>query len=122
MKINKIILSFIVAAMMISQSYAQNFNDALRLSRPGLQSSARALGMGNSFTAIADDYAAVYLNPAGLGLIKRFEIAGSMNYNSYSNDVLFFENSLNSKRTNFEFNQLGIVAPMPTIKGSWVIQ
>jgi long-subunit fatty acid transport protein len=121
MKINKIILSFIAVAMMIGQSYAQNFNDALRLSRPGLQSSARALGMGNSFTAVADDYSAVYFNPAGLGLIKRFEIAGSVNYNSYSNDVSFFENSLNSKRTNFEFNQLGIVAPMPTIKGSWVI-
>ena len=102
-------------------AYPQNFNDVLRLSEPGLQSSARALGMGNSFLAVADDYSSVYFNPAGLGLIKRFEIAGSMNFNSYNNQTSFFQNSLDAKRTNFEFNQLGIVAPIPTIKGSWVV-
>ncbi len=122
MKTIKIILLFVfLIAIIIEPVFSQNFNDVLRLSEPGLQSSARALGMGNSFNAVADDYSAVYFNPAGLGLIKRFEIAGSMNFNSYKNETSFFQNSLDASRTNFEFNQLGIIAPIPTIKGSWVV-
>jgi long-subunit fatty acid transport protein len=122
MKILKIILSFVFIISVTNLiTYSQNFNDVLRLSQPGLQSSARALGMGNSFSAVADDYSAVYFNPAGLGLIKRFELSGSMNYNSYNNATSLFQNSIDAKRTNFEFNQLGFVGPIPTIKGSWVI-
>ncbi len=121
MKTIKIILSFVFFIIFCQPAFSQNFNDVLRLSEPGLQSSARALGMGNSFIAVDDDYSAVYFNPAGLGLIKRFEIAGSMNFNSYNNQTSFFQNSIDAARTNFEFNQLGVVAPIPTIKGSWVI-
>lgn len=32
--------------------------------------SARALGMGNAFTAVADDYAAIFYNPAGLARLE----------------------------------------------------
>ncbi len=37
---------------------------------------ARALGLGGSFTAIADDTSAVWWNPAGLGQLTRAELAG----------------------------------------------
>jgi hypothetical protein len=119
MKIQKILI-FIFSLIFASCLIAQNHNDVLRLSEPGLGSSARALGMGNSFTAVADDYSAVYFNPAGLGLIKRFELTGSLNLNSFSNKTAFFTNSTRSNQNNFEYNQLGIVMPMPTIRGSWV--
>ncbi|MGB5848052.1 MAG: hypothetical protein WBH40_06170, partial [Ignavibacteriaceae bacterium] len=59
-------------------SSAQNYNDALLLSEPGLYSGARALGMGNSFTALSDDYSAVIFNPAGLGLAKKFGLSVTM--------------------------------------------
>ncbi|MBI4425340.1 MAG: tetratricopeptide repeat protein [Elusimicrobia bacterium] len=38
---------------------------------------ARAPGMGNAFTAIADDVYAVHYNPAGLALLQRPEVASS---------------------------------------------
>lgn len=40
---------------------------------------ARAIGMGESFTAIADDVNALYWNPAGLSLIKSQELTASHN-------------------------------------------
>ncbi|MBD3170665.1 MAG: PorV/PorQ family protein [candidate division Zixibacteria bacterium] len=39
-------------------------------------SSARAMGMGGAFTAIADDASAVYYNPAGLSQLERSELNG----------------------------------------------
>jgi len=61
---------FIIIAVLSFAAFssAQNYNDALLLSEPGLYTGAKALGMGNSFLALSDDYSAVIFNPAGLGL------------------------------------------------------
>lgn len=50
---------------------------------------ARAVGMGGSFTAVADDLSAVYYNPAGLAQIPQPEIG--LTHNSYLGDG-FFDN------------------------------
>lgn len=42
-----------------------------------LGSGARGPGMGNAFTAVADDVSALYYNPAGLGLLRRPEMTAS---------------------------------------------
>ena len=39
-----------------------------------LPSSVRAMGMGEAFVAVADDYSACYFNPAGLIQITRKEV------------------------------------------------
>lgn len=36
--------------------------------------SPRALGMGNAYTAVADDYAAIFYNPAGLARLEEGEV------------------------------------------------
>lgn len=40
--------------------------------------SARALGMGDAFVAVADDYSAIFYNPAGLARIKSSQVNLSM--------------------------------------------
>lgn len=42
-----------------------------------LGAGARAPGMGNAFTAVADDVYAIYYNPAGLALLERPELAAA---------------------------------------------
>ena len=42
----------ILSVFFISNSFAQNANDALRLAVPGLGSNARALGMGNAYISL----------------------------------------------------------------------
>lgn len=67
-------LCLILFLFFITNNYAQNYNDALRLGFPGLGSNARALGMGNAFNALSDDASAAYFNPAGFGLIKKIRV------------------------------------------------
>ncbi len=52
-----------------------------------LSISARAMGMGGAFVAVADDYSACYYNPAGLSGVKQREL-GSMYTNLYGLGLL----------------------------------
>lgn len=100
--------------------FSQNFNDALRLSFPGIGSSAKALGMGNSYTALSYDFSGTMFNPAGLGFANRFEFSGSLEYDSFNNDVTFFDNLTSYSNSATNLNQFGFVFPMPTTRGSLV--
>ena len=99
---------------------AQNINDALRLGVPGLGVSARALGMGNSYIGLSDDASAGYFNPAGLGLLKRIEFSGGLDYNKFSNNTTFFSNSTNETNSTTRLNRISLAIPFPTYQGSLV--
>ncbi len=100
--------------------YAQNFNDALLLSEPGLYYGAKSLSMGNSFTSLSNDFSGVLFNPAGIGLIKKTQLSIGMNLNSLNNQTTFLNNATGINKASVSFNQFGLVYPMPTTKGSWV--
>ncbi len=100
---------------------AQNFNDALRLSDPEILTSARALGMGNAYLSLSNDFSASLFNPAGFALIKKMEFSGGLNYNSFKNDAQFFNRSTNYSSTSSNFNQFGFAFPLPTTRGSFVL-
>lgn len=51
--------------------------DLQRLSEPDLIGSARYMGMAGAMTAVGGDPSAIQLNPAGLGIYRRFEAAVS---------------------------------------------
>ncbi len=111
-----IILVLIFSAI----SFSQNFNDALRLSEPDVFISARALGMGNSYIALSNDFSAVIFNPAGLGLVKKVELSAGLNFDNYDNTSSFFGNNINTNKSTINLNQVGFVYPVPTRRGSMV--
>ncbi|MGD8778514.1 MAG: outer membrane protein transport protein [Ignavibacteria bacterium] len=118
----KLILSVICCILFLfSELYSQNFNDALRLSEPGIGSSAKALGMGNAYSASGSDFSAVLLNPAGIALNSKMEFAGALNYNSYDNDASFFNSSTAASESSTKFSQFGLILPFPTYRGSFVV-
>ncbi|MCW8804128.1 MAG: outer membrane protein transport protein [Ignavibacteriaceae bacterium] len=112
----------LITALSLSSlvSYSQNYNDALLLSKPGIYYGARSLSMGNSFTAISNNFSGVLFNPAGIGLIKNAELSGGMSFNSFNNNTTFFNEISNANKTSVNFSQFGLVYPVPTIQGSWV--
>jgi long-subunit fatty acid transport protein len=122
MSFNKIRLLFVIMLIIpISGVLSQNYNDALRLSEPEILTSARALGMGNAFTSISNDFSASLFNPAGFALMKKSQFAAGLNYNSFKNDTRFFNNITNYSNTNTECNQIGFTFPLPTSRGSLVL-
>jgi hypothetical protein len=110
----------ILIMVFITTSKAQDYNDALRLSQPGILTGARAMGMGNAYTALSNDYSAAIFNPAGFALIKNLEFDGSVNFNSYSSNTTFFANQTQYSSSNTALSQFGFVFPVPTAQGSMV--
>ena len=50
---------------------------------------ARAMAMGGAYTAVSDDYAALYYNPAGMGQIRRTALSGTLSFLSMENKATF---------------------------------
>ena len=118
----KILSLFLILILLFfnNLSFPQNYNDALLLSEPGLYSDARALGMGNAFSSLSNDFTGVIFNPAGIGLIKQPEVSVGMGLNTFYNSTTFFGNTSNADQTSVEFKQFGVVYPVPTTRGSLV--
>ncbi len=116
----------IIFAVLSTAIYPQNISDALRLGMPGIGSSARALGMGNSYIGLSDDASASYFNPAGFGLLKRLEFSGGLDFSRYNNDATLTNNgnslgSITSDNSNStRLDRLSFAFPFPTVQGSLV--
>ena len=112
--------SLIVLLFSSGTVFSQNENDAVRLSVPGIISSARALGMGNSNQTQSGDYSAMIFNPAGLALSEYSQLTGSFYHRFYENTSNFFGNESYYKNSATEFNQVGYMYKAPTSQGSLV--
>ena len=80
-----LVLYFIITVLVLypsDQTQAQSGGDSGAVLRLGI----RALSMGGAYTALSDDAAAVYWNPAGMGLLNTSRRQGSLMYRSMSLD------------------------------------
>ena len=81
----------------------------------------RAMGMGGAFVGVADDFTAMYWNPAGLAQMQQREVQVSFLRNSRANDSIFNGIDGRSELTNTRFGSLGFVYPYPVYRGSLVL-
>jgi long-subunit fatty acid transport protein len=96
---------------------AQFAEDVLRLSQFGSSVGARSQGMGNTVVGVADDYSALFGNPAGLSQQKNFEFSVGLSRLGYDNDVTFFGNKTTDNNNAVHLNNLGLVYPIATSRG-----
>ena len=102
----------------VSIASAQFAEDALRFSQFNIAVGARTQGMGNASVGLADDYSALFSNPAGLAILRDYEFSLGLNHLSYNNDVSFFGVNTSSTLTSLNLNNVGLVYPVPTTRGS----
>jgi hypothetical protein len=76
--------------------------------------------MGTAYTAIANDYSAIYWNPAGLGQIEMSEFSLGLSHLSFNNTSEYFKNQKTYSNSGTNLNSLGLVYPFPTVRGSLV--
>ncbi len=79
---------------------------------------ARAQGLGGAYTGVADDYSAIWWNPAGLAQIKRIEMQGSISRTGYSNDASYFGIAREGSTSSMRINDAGFVFPVPVYQGA----
>ncbi|MFA6467726.1 MAG: hypothetical protein WCW35_02440 [Bacteroidota bacterium] len=111
---------FLSVILLVTISYAQFTEDALRYSSRGNGSGSRALGMGNAYIGVSDDYSASLWNPAGLAQMRRLEMTGGISSAGLSNDATFFSTQQSSSSTTTSIDNAGFVFPFPTVQGSLV--
>ncbi len=116
-RINIFLLSTIVISGI---SFAQFSEDAVRYSGRGNGVGSRALGMGNAYIGVSDDYSATFWNPAGLAQMRRLEVMGGISNIGFGNDATFYSAKQNATTSATSLDNLGFVFPFPTTQGSLV--
>lgn len=110
-------------ALMLSASAAraQTSVDAARLATQDRGVGSRALGMGNAFIGVSDDFTATYWNPAGLAQMRRIEITGGITNFHYKNSASFMDATTDDSKSATKLDNIGFAFPFPTRQGSFVV-
>ncbi len=104
-----------------SFAQAQFIEDALRFIQDNGYVTARAGGLGVAYNGIADDFAAISYNPAGLALVQKNELTFGLDFIRQSTSTSFWgrQETLGSN-TAFP-THIGIVSPFSTKQGNAAI-
>ena len=106
----KITYTFLAFMLVTSlHLYSQSEMDALKFSRSGLYGTARSMGMGGAFGALGGDMTGVSINPAGIGVYRSSEIAGTFGLQSNNSKVGDIKNRAND----FNMHNFGFVGYFP---------
>lgn len=116
-------LSRYIGALMVSGVclHAQTAYDAIHIMEGEMGFGTRALAMGGAYTGLADDYTAIYWNPAGLGLVKKPELFTELSHLNLTNEALFIDNLTVDNQGYTRFRSFGVAVPIPTSRGSLVL-
>ncbi len=83
---------------------------------------ARTMGMGGASLALADDFTALYWNPAGMAQIQKFELFSSFSHNRASAHTYFTGDALTeTSRSQMRLNSIGFVYPLMARQGGLAI-
>jgi hypothetical protein len=107
--------------LLAATSYGQFTEDALRFTSANRGVGSRALGMGNAYIGVSDDFSATYWNPAGLAQMRRIEITGGVTNFNYNNSVSFLGATTDGKQSSTKLDNVGFAFPFPTLQGSFVL-
>ncbi|MBN1397005.1 MAG: outer membrane protein transport protein [Bacteroidetes bacterium] len=117
MKTYRIYWMAVLSIIGLQLMQAQYVEDVLRFSQFGSSVGARSQSMGNTVVGIADDYSALFGNPAGLSQQKSFEFSVGLSRLGYENSLNYLGVKTTDNEDVINLNNLGIVYPIPTSRG-----
>jgi long-subunit fatty acid transport protein len=114
-------INIIISVTLVSLLFAQSPEEAVNFlyNQDGI--GAKSQAMGNAFVGIADDYTAIYWNPAGLTQLYSSEICGDLYHLSFNNEATFKGNTVLDDRNFTKLKSLGLAYKFPTTQGNLVI-
>jgi hypothetical protein len=112
-------LSVCVLAIMFCVTYTSSLHgqavyveDGLRYAQVNSLITPRAGALGFAYAGIADDYAALYVNPAGLTMLSLAEFSASAQFNIYNSTATHFGTATSVGRTSPFLGHVGIALPI----------
>ena len=101
---------------------AQTASEAIHLMEDEIGFGARSLALGGAYTALGNDASGMYWNPAGLAGMSNGAIYFESNSLFYNNKTTYIkERKNNPLLRSIEVNGVGIIYPIPTVRGSLVV-
>jgi long-subunit fatty acid transport protein len=120
----KRLLGFLALALIAGfQATGQSvyMDDAIRFSTAGLGTGGRAVGLGGAFVGVANDYSALYWNPAGLVQSEYGEFSFGLSYLNFKDQSSYYSLAQSKSNNSTNLNTLGLVFPVPVSRGSFVL-
>ena len=105
----KIISTFLLIILVVTHLLAQDDVDALRYSMLNPGSTARSLGMGNSFGALGADFSVLSSNPGGIGMYRRSEFSFSPSFSNTTTSSTYIGQKGSDSYFKFAFGNFGAV-------------
>ena len=99
---------------------AQTGEDILRYSQRFPAVDTRMTGMAGAAVGGVGDWGAAFVNPAGLGLVRRSHVGGAFGAGSIQSDARYFGEPSEATTTQTALGSLAYVAALPTLRGSLV--
>ena len=85
------------------------YNDALLFSQTSFGGTARIQALGGAQVSLGGDQSSAASNPAGLGFFNRGTVVFTPSLNFFDTEADYLGDNNSSFRTNFNFDQLGII-------------
>jgi long-subunit fatty acid transport protein len=120
-KMKNIIMTTVFTLLIMQLSFAQTAEDAMNLISNESGFGIRATSMGNAYSAVSDDYSAVYYNPAGLAMLKETEFSGSLYNLNNTNEADYLGNTTITKGNYTKLQSIGFAYPFPVIQGAFTV-
>lgn len=118
-------LLVLAVAGVLSVTKAQTGEDVLRFAERAPAVTPRATGLGGASVAGIADYNAFFTNPAGLGLLRRSYVGGSLSFLSAEEFAAYrvpgFAGTVDNTLSNTRLGHLAYLYKVPTTRGSLVL-
>jgi len=119
-RVVRVVLSLALKALCLtSTAHAQFLEDGLRFGDRNSILTARAAGLGVGYAGVADDFAALYTNPAGLTLVPSTEITFGAQWLNNRVTANFAGSSTPSDMAGLSFSHIGVVIPSRSRTGGF---
>ena len=117
---SKRILLFAIFLLSCQTSFSQNSRDAIEFQLGQSFTGVKAIALGDAFNSVADDYSAMYWNPAGLTQEKKITLAFSGRYISVNTGSIYASKHGQKTSNDIQVNNLSLIFPYPVFRGSLV--
>ena len=105
---------FLLTLVLSTCLFAQNEQDALRLSQIYHGGSARSIGMGGAVGALGSDFGAIAVNPAASGIYRGGDFSLTTGFQSIGTSANFLGNTSSDNAYSMGIDQIGFVVPFKT--------